>query len=182
MANVADRYARAIFDHLKNADKTRAFLGELEQFKATVTNSKELQSVLFSEVIAAKDRRAITEDIVAKLKLSDTARKVLVVLSERMRLPFVGAVAERLKARLLNSLGRVALTVESVRDLDADEKKKIETKFAKLFGREVEATYRLQKELIGGIRVTAAERTYEGSLAGWLSTLGERLVAGGSVA
>jgi len=79
---------------------------------------------------------------------------------------------------LLDSANVVSLKVETATSLEADEKKQIEDKFTKILGKRVEANYQVDPALIGGLRVTAAGRTYDGSLTGWLNSFEESLISG----
>jgi len=78
----------------------------------------------------------------------------------------------------LESGNVVSLSVETATSLETDEKKKIEDRFTKILGKKVEASYKVDPALLGGLRVTAAGRTYDGSLTGWLSSFEESLITG----
>jgi F0F1-type ATP synthase delta subunit len=68
--------------------------------------------------------------------------------------------------------------VASSHGLSADEKKSIETRFSKILGNPVEATYLVDPKLVGGVKVTAAGKTYDGTISGWLGQFEEILVGG----
>lgn len=79
---------------------------------------------------------------------------------------------------VLETANVIAVQVESATDMNADQKAKVERRFQSLLGKGVEASYRIDPKLIGGVRVTANGKTYDGSIAGWLSSFEEQLVQG----
>ena len=119
-----------------------------------------------------------SSDLVSKAKLSAEALKVLLTLSSAKRLDHLSAISDRLQLILLESANVIALQVETATTLESEEKKKIEDKFQKILGKKVEASYKVDPALIGGIKATAGGRTYDGSLVGWLNSFEENLISG----
>lgn len=175
---VSQRYAKAIFDHLKDTEKIRKVANELSEFAVMIEDHAELTLVLTSDVYSEEIRKNIVEDLATKTKLSEDAKKALLILSSAKRLDHLKGVSEKLQQILLESANVTALNIESATTLEAEEKKKIEEKFKTILGKKVEANYKVDPNLIGGLRVTAAGRTYDGSLTGWLNSFEENLISG----
>ncbi|MSP18249.1 MAG: ATP synthase F1 subunit delta [Bdellovibrionales bacterium] len=175
---VSYRYAKAIFDYVKDGANLRSLIAELKEFAQTVSTHSELSLVLTSDIYSTEDRHAILKDLFLKKSLSETAKRVLLVLSSAKRLGLVASIAERLQLILLESTNVMPLIVETATTLEADEKKKIEEKFQTLLGKKVEATYIVVPSLIGGLKATAGGRTYDGSLVGWLNSFEDILISG----
>lgn len=175
---ITTRYARAIFEFLKTAEKNRTVIQELQAFSKIVASSHELQQVLTSVVCSESERRGVVEDLAVKLGLSADTKRVLLILAEQGRLTHLEQIAERLNQLVLEAGNTVPLSVTAALELSAEDKKKIEAKFQKVLGKQVEATYAVNPELLGGLKVTAGGRTFDGSLSGWLQGLEEKLVGG----
>lgn len=172
---VASRYAKAIFLSEKGKD-LRGMIDELSGFAKVVEGNKDLSHVLGTELFPVEKKREIVEDLSAKLKVSQKAKQVLIVLAEMRRLGSLSAIAERLHRLTLEAASIIPLHVETATDLSKDQKEKIEARFAKILGKKVEANYVSDPTLIGGLKVTAEGRTFDGSVSGWLNTFGEQLV------
>jgi F-type H+-transporting ATPase subunit delta len=175
---VAHRYAKAIFEHAGSGAKARALGLELAKFAQAVGTSPELGRVLNSNLFPAAQRRPVVEDIAKKLSVSGEGLRVLLVLSEAKRLGSLAPIVDRLHELVLQSEDVVPLSVESAHALNNDEREKVEKRFSGMLGKKVEATYVLDASVLGGLRVTAAGRSYNGTLAGWLGAFQERLVGG----
>ena len=180
MANdkVASQYAKAFLEFLKDAEKARSAARELLSFSETVQSHPELKLALTTSLFSEKERRDVLGDVVKRLGLSQTALQLLCVLSDAKRLKWTEGVAKRLNILLLNSLNVVPLDVISSAELGEDEKKKVETKFHQVLGKKVEASYSVDPHLMGGLKVTASGRTFDGSLSGWLNNIEESLMGG----
>jgi F0F1-type ATP synthase delta subunit len=62
--------------------------------------------------------------------------------------------------------------------LSNEEKKVLEGRFAKVLNSPVSASYLVTPALVGGLKVTANGKTYDGTLSGWLNQVEEVLVGG----
>jgi F-type H+-transporting ATPase subunit delta len=175
---IAHRYAKAFFDHVGSGAKARELVKVLKGFADIVASNPQLSRVLTSHLYSDADRRPIVEEIAKKTGITGEALKMLLVLSGAKRLGSVGSVADRLQEIVLDAEGVVPLWVESAHKLDAGEREKIEKKFSGLLGKKVEANYVVDPSVLGGLRVTASGRSYNGTLSGWLGAFQERLVGG----
>jgi len=174
---VASRYAKAIFDYQANA-KVKDLVKELEAFSQVLVAHKDLQQMTASEFFSGKKQKAVVKDLAEKMKLGVPASQTLQVIAEAKRLASLPNILERLKVLMLEAAGVTPLKVETATTMTADQREKVEGRFAKLLGQKVEATYATDDRLIGGLRVTAGNRTFDGSISGWLSAVEEQLVEG----
>ncbi len=175
---IAIRYAKAVFDSIKGDSKIKTIISELKTFGQMLDSNSELQALANSQAFSESDRRGVVEDLAKKLGLSETTLRVLLVLSEMKRLSSVTEITERLNVLSLNASSVVPMRVESSNTLEEGDRGKIENKFSQILGKKVEATYHVDPGLLGGLKVTAGSRTFDGSLEGWLVELEERLIGG----
>jgi F-type H+-transporting ATPase subunit delta len=175
---IAATYAKAIAGFLKTEELIRSSIKEFRDFAELADKNPDLRRLVSSEIFPLDQRRAVIEELCSHLKISETTKKILVVLSNARRLAATGSIANKLHGLLLASAGVVPLDVQSATDLSAEEREKVERKFSKLLQKEIDAKYSIDPGLIGGLRVTAGAKTYDGSLAGWLSDVQEQLVGG----
>lgn len=175
---VASSYARALHAVAGNSEDALKVAQELASFAAWLDESSELRMVCGSVRFSPAQRQAVVNDLAAKAKFDDVTKKALSVLTESNRLLFAGAVAEKLRLLALEDADVAPMHVESAEELDDGERKDLVKRFEKILGKKVEARFAVAPELLGGVRVVAEGRTYDGSLKGQLSRLGERLAGG----
>lgn len=178
-SRVASRYARAIFDWLKSDEKNvRSVITDLEKFAKLLESHSDLFLLSSGRLFSESDRNAVLSDIADRLKFNESTRKILFLLSKSRRLTIVSELISSLKEQLFASLDIVPIVVETRDDLGAEDKKRIEKRFQTLFGKKIEPRFIVASSLIGGVRVLAQGKSYEGSMAGWMSQLEERLLEG----
>ncbi len=175
---VAQRYAKALAGLWSDKKKGPAVREELRKIVALIESHKELRGVVSSRIITGDKIAVVIQDISEKLGLSSSTQKALRLLAEMKRLGALAEIVNRWEELDLVESGTLPLVVESSYGLEAKEKTRIEEKFQSLLGKTVKASYALNSALIGGIRISAAGRTYDGSLKGWLNHLESRLVEG----
>jgi F-type H+-transporting ATPase subunit delta len=175
---VVSSYARALHAVAGGGEASQKVASELAEFGRWLGESKELRMVCSSVRFSAEQRSAVVNDLAAKAKFSDVTKKALAVLSKSNRLLLADAVAEKLRRLALEDANVAPLQVESAEELDEATRRAVVKRFENLLGKKVDARFTVVQELLGGVRVVSEGRTYDGSLKGQLSRLGERLAGG----
>ena len=174
---VANRYAKALAGTWPGKKGT-PIREELRQVEKIISQHAELKKVVSSRVFSGETVAQVMADIAEKMKLSKESRQALRLLSEMRRVAALSPIIDRWEEIDLIDSGTVPLIVESSHELEAKERAKVEEKFKGILGKEISAKYELNKKLIGGVRIQAGGRTYDGSLKGWLGSLEGKLVEG----
>ncbi len=176
ISKVANRYARAVIEWLGSDDKKVSHVvDELEAFGALQKSHKELSQVLGSKRFPYQKQDEILSAVCEKAGAGADTVRVLRLLLEQGRIREVASITENIRLLILESQKVIPIRVQSAYDLSKEEKEKLVTKFSSFLGKEVDAFYETETDLIGGLRVTAAGKTYDGSLSGWLNHFEERL-------
>lgn len=166
LGKVASRYAKALFDDLRGKTHAESVLGELEKFSKIVSEHKELRLLISSPGFSEPEKTGVVVDIAERMQISKEAKRILRGLSHMGRLDQLQGILRRLRIKLLESEGVQPIQVSLAAAAGEEDRKQIELKFEKLLGKKVEATYETNPHLVGGLRVVAGGRTYDGSLAG----------------
>ncbi len=175
---VSSRYAKALFDQLKGTQAADSVLEELEKFSSVVEGHAELTMLISSPGFTQADKTAVATDVAEKLKLSKPSVDIINGISRMGRLSNLAGILERLRVSLRENEGIQPIQVFTAGEVAADDKKHIEEKFAKILGKKVEATYESSPGLVGGLKVVAGGRTFDGTVSGWLASLQDSLVEG----
>lgn len=179
-STIAARYAQAVLDSIlaetKNTEQVQKAAQEMASLAEIIQKNKELSTVLWSEIFSTEERALVLEDLSKKLGILKQVKRAVIVMSNAGRLCYLAQVAAKLHLLLLHLLNTVPLNVKASYELSQDDRKRVEKKFSSLFGKPVEASYEVDPSLLGGLRVTADGRTYDGSLSGWLKSFEEALV------
>ncbi len=179
MAAFASRYARAFADVVASAHlDVGAIDGQLKDFLATWDGSRELREVFEDPSIPAPQKVAILDTMNRKLGLQRELRNLIAVLINHDRIAQIHEVAEAYRVEMQERLGIRQAEIITARDLSAQEQQSLIEGAARLAGTQVQATFRQDKDILGGTIVRIGSTVYDGSVRGRLERLKEALVAG----
>lgn len=179
MAAFVSRYAQAFLDVVTAAGlDTAAIDRQLNDFLGTWDGSAELRDLFANPAVAASQKVAILDKLNTKLQLQKELRNLLAVLINNDRIGQVHEVAAAYRATLQQRLGIRQAEIVTARELSAQERAALLDSVGKLAGAKVEASFRLDKAILGGTVVRIGSTVFDGSVRGRLERLKEALVAG----
>src|SRR4051794_39709313 len=179
MAAFASRYARAFADVVASAHLDAAAIDrQLNDFLATWDGSKELRDVFENPAIPAPQKVAILDSMNQKLALARELRNLIAVLINNDRIAHIHEIADAYRAEMQARLGIRQAEIVTARELNDEERRSLIEGTAKLAGAEVQATFKLDKNILGGTVVRIGSTVYDGSIRGRLERLREALTSG----
>jgi F-type H+-transporting ATPase subunit delta len=175
----ATRYARALFDVvLKEGDVEQAGR-ELSAFAALLGEHEALQRVLSNPAVPAPRKRAVIEQLLARVgPLTAAVGKLLLMLADRDRLALVPHVAAAYRARLLDHAQVVRAEVTTAMALPADRVTALQAGLARATGRQVQLDNRVDPAIIGGAVTRIGSIVYDGSLTRQLEKMKDAISQG----
>src|ERR1039457_1624127 len=172
MTAFVSRYANAFADVITAAKlDTVAIDAQLTDFLATWEGSTELREFFENPAIPATDKVAILDKLNAKLKLQKELRNLIAVLISNGRISNVKEVAEVYRRLLQQQLGIRPAEIVTARELDTNEREALVAEIAKLAGSKIDASFTLDKSILGGTVVRIGSTVYDGSVRGRLERL-----------
>ncbi len=179
---ICSRYAQAFVDALLGPNSgvdPHAALTGLNDFAATVRNSRDLELVLLSPSVSTQRKRAVIGRIADAMPLDRLVRNFLFVLSDHRRLPLLQEVAEIAAVVLDGRQGVLRANISSAEPLSEHERMQLAEALGALTGKQIRIDTALDPSLIGGIVARVGSTVYDGSVRGRLQAIGERLAAEG---
>ncbi len=179
MASFAPRYARALADVVRDRRLNAAEIVEqVRSLVATFSANPQLKTVWENPSVDGKQKLSLLDAIAKRMSLAREVRNFTAVLIEHHRIGAIGEIVEQFQREINDRLGFAEAEILTTRPLDAQEKKQIEANVAAVTGKTVRATYREDRELLGGVIVKVGSTVYDGSVRGQLERLKEQLIAG----
>jgi F-type H+-transporting ATPase subunit delta len=172
----AGRYAKALLDvAIKESDPAKTEQ-ELASFAEIYGNSEDLRKALDNPAVPVQAKRAIIEQLTARLKPSKPVAKLLLLLADRDRLELVPDLLTAYRDRLMDYQQVVRAEVVSAMPLPESQAKQLQERLAQVTGRTVTMTTRVDPSLIGGVVARVGSTVYDGSISTQLQRMKERLV------
>jgi F-type H+-transporting ATPase subunit delta len=173
------RYAQAFADVVEDLKLDTAALDrQFADFLATWEGSLELRSLFENPTFPAAEKVAILDKLNVQLGLQKELRNLIAVLINNNRIANVAEVAAEWRRILQEQMGIRPAEIVTARELSKEERDALAAEVAKLAGSKIEASFKLDKGILGGTVVRIGSTVYDGSVKGRLERLRESLMAG----
>lgn len=169
----ARRYARALFDVALRQGQAEGVNAALASLATLLRGNKELTGVLQRPTVPPAKKKAILRSVLGGAE--GLAARFLDILVDQGRIIDAPDVALAFDT-LWNAHRNVARAqIVSARELDETEVASLKAALEKLTGTGIEAQTRVDPDMIGGVVVSVAGLTYDGSVRTQLESLHTRL-------
>ncbi|HVM17734.1 MAG TPA: ATP synthase F1 subunit delta [Gaiellaceae bacterium] len=166
-------YARALFEAAQEQGRVEQVRDELADFAASAREVPELGSLLRNPQIDPRARRAAIEELLGDA--DPLVRNFLLLAVEKGRAAELDEILEELDALVAAEQGRLTVELTTAVELSDDEAREILAQIERASGRTVEATRRVDADLIGGIVLQAGSLRVDASVRGRLNRLRHQL-------
>jgi F-type H+-transporting ATPase subunit delta len=177
VSQLADRYARAIFELGVENDQLKQLTDQFQQIAEVYAGSHELRVALENPVVDESKRDAVLKDVAARLQLSELATNSLRVLAARRRLRALPEIARRLASMSDDKAGIVRATVISAVPLSEAHYQALSAELERATQKKVVVERQHDPSLIAGVVTRIGDKTIDGSLKGRLAELESQLLA-----
>ena len=174
MAVVHRIYAEALLQAARERGRLPAVREEFADFAAVLEQSEELRDFIRNPQVEPRTKRSALEAVLGEA--DDLFRNFVLLLAEKNRIAEVEEIYDEWE-RLLAAEERV-LEVEltTAIELSEEEEAAIVKQIEEATGRRVEATRRVDPNLIGGLVLQVGSRRIDASVRGRLNQLREELL------
>lgn len=162
MMQTEREYAEAMFALSEESGQREVYVDSLNSVRAIMRENPEYLEFLASPAIPLNDRLCAIDE--AFSSCPEYVTSFLKILCENSRIRNVCECIDEFEKLTLDASGRESVTVYSVVELDGEQKRKLEKKLEKITGRGIDAVYKVDSSLIGGIRIELSDKIYDGTL------------------
>jgi len=172
---VARRYAEALADVAINANKADEIDREVQIFSGLFTSNAELREVFSSPIVKQKDKRAILDLLIERLKPGQVTANLLRTLLEHYRLHNIDTVYREFRRELDRREGVVQAEVVTASPLDHSQQEMLARELQSITGKKVNVAYKVDDSLIGGAVTRLGSVVYDGSIKTRLKAIQQQL-------
>ena len=178
ITTVANRYAKALADVIMERGQTLAVSDEITAFAQLVEQSPELRDVFASPVIALDRKKAVLQELLARLQFRPTTNNFLQLLLTNQRLHQIDVVRASLMKELDERAGVVSADVTTARALAANEQEHLLQQLETATSKRVRVHFKTDPEIIGGVVTRVGSVIYDGSIKNQLALMKQQLSRG----
>ncbi|MEA2366083.1 MAG: F-type H+-transporting ATPase subunit delta [Thermoleophilaceae bacterium] len=169
MEEIAEVYARSLFEVAKEHDVLDRVHDELGEFAEALSDDRTLQVFLFSPYFSSQEKR----DGVSKVVSDADERFVnfLELLAERHRMPALFRIKREFDAMWADENQLLPVTVTSAVELDEGIVDEIGKRIQDQTGRRVELSSNVDPDVLGGLMVRVGNMVLDGTVRNRLERL-----------
>jgi F-type H+-transporting ATPase subunit delta len=149
---------------------------ELADFAAAVHDVPELRAALRNPQLEAATKVAVLDELVGDS--DQLLRNFLRLVAEKGRIGSIEEIAREFDRLMAREERRLNVELTTARELADDEARELLGQIEQASGRKVEATRRVDPELIGGFVLQAGSMRVDASVRGRIEGLRQELVKG----
>jgi F-type H+-transporting ATPase subunit delta len=169
MEEIAEVYARALFQAANDDDVLERVHDELGQFADALDSDRTLQAFLFSPYFSSEEKREGVSKIVSDA--DERTVNFLELLAERHRMPALFRIRREFDSLWADENKLLPVTVTSAVELDAGLVEQIGKRIEEQTGRTVELSSNVDPDVLGGLMVRVGNMVLDGTVRNRLERL-----------
>jgi len=169
MEEIAEVYARALFEVATEKNKLDVIREELGQFTDALADSRELQTFFFSPYFSTEEKKDGLHKAVTGA--DPEIRNFLELLLEKHRMPVVFRIRQDYDRLWEEANKLLPVEITSAIELDPSIAERIGDEIGRQTGRTVELTSTVDPDVIGGIVLRVGNSILDASIRNRLETL-----------
>ncbi len=173
---IAQRYARALADTVRDPEALDRARVRMDRFDFLCREYADLYTALTNPAIIPQKREAVLKDLLDLLEMSGPVQQFCMVLFRRHRFNLLHEVVDAFRRLVDERQGRIQAAITSAMALDEAQQGRLEQRLTDYCKREVQSTYHVDPELIGGVFVRLNGTVLDGSLRAQLERLRNTLL------
>jgi F-type H+-transporting ATPase subunit delta len=166
---IAEVYARSLFEVAKDHDGLDRIHEELGEFADALDGNRDLQVFFFSPYFSSEEKKDAIPKIVDGA--DEHFVRFLELLAERHRMPALFRIRRAFDALYAEERKLLPVTVTSAVELDENIVQEIGRKIEEQTGRKVELTAKVDPDVIGGLVMRVGNIVMDGSIRARLERL-----------
>ena len=170
-SGVASRYATALFDLAKEADKLPVLEADLDTLDVALSNNESLRDLINSPVYSRDDLANAVSALSVKMKLSSMVSNTLGLMATKRRLQVIPMLIDVVRAKISDEKGEVTAEVTAAQKLSAEQIKELSETLKMSVGKDINIKATIDESLIGGLIVKVGSKMIDSSIKSKLSNL-----------
>ena len=149
----SERYSRALFEVSQDSDDLDKVENDIKNFKLIYDKNLEVKNFIKDPSQIITEQNKLVNLISDKLNFTKNVQKFLLLLIEKRRIFFVNKIIESFLRLCSQKRGEIKASLISSKELSQTELNDISTDLSKSMGSTLKFDYKVDKELIGGLKL-----------------------------
>lgn len=167
-------YAKGLFLAASEKSKTDAIMEEAKELVSLFDREKDFSDLLCSPAVSGDEKKQIIQNVFNE-RISKEMTNFLMILVDKGRVRHLPRIVRQYERLLLESHGLSRGVIYSAVKLSPEKLSSFEEKTSSLIGKKTRLENRVDKSLIGGVRIFVEGRLIDASVKKRLSDMKETM-------
>ena len=149
----AERYSRALFEVSKEAGELEKVESDIKNFQLLLNSSKEIKNFIKDPTQNFGQQINMINLLAEKLRFSKNLKNFFLLLIDKRRIFFIEKITESFLRLCSQKRGEIKASLISSKELSESELKIISKDLSNSIGSNLKFDYKVNKELIGGLKL-----------------------------
>ena len=172
----SERYSRALFEVAKESDDLEKVETDIKGFKSLLENSPELENFFSNPTQSINNQNNVNSLISEKLSFSKDLKNFFSILIEKRRIFFVSKIIDSFLKLCSRKKGEVKASLISSKELSDSELETISKDLSSSMGSIIKFDYKIDKELIGGLKLQLGSFMIDTSIKNKLKKFEQQMI------
>ncbi len=152
-SETSERYSRALFEVALEANELDKIETDIKQFQLLFNSSQEIKNFIQNPTQSINNQNNVINLIAEKLEFSKNLKNFFLLLIEKRRIFFVKKISENFLKLCSLKRGEIKASLISSKELSTNELEEISKELSKSMGSIIKFDYKIDKDLIGGLKL-----------------------------
>ena len=149
----SERYSRALLEVAHEASELEKIENDIKNFASLLNNSQEIKNFVHNPTQSKENQNNALKLLAEKLNMSKNLKNFMFLLIEKRRIFFVEKIIDSFLKLCAQKRGEVKASLISSKELSETEIETISKDLSTSMGSTIKFDYKVDKELIGGLKL-----------------------------
>ena len=172
----SERYSRALFEVAKEVGDLEKVEADIKVFKSLLENSPELENFFSNPTQSINNQNNVNNLLSEKLSFSKNLKNFFSILIEKRRIFFISKIIDSFLKLCSRKRGEVKASLVSSKELSDSELESISKDLSSSMGSIIKFDYKIDKELIGGLKLQLGSFMIDTSIKNKLKKFEQQMI------
>ena len=172
----SERYSRALFEVAQEASDLEKIENDIKNFASLMNNSLEIKNFIHNPTQSKENQNNVIKLLAEKLNFSKNLKNFMFLLIEKRRIFFVRKIINSFLKLCSQKRGEVKASLISSKELSVIEIESISKELSSSMGSTIKFDYKVDKELIGGLKLQLGSFMIDTSIKNKLKKIEQRML------
>ena len=172
----SERYSRALFDVAKEAGELDKVEIDIKNFQSLLKSSNDLENFIHNPTQSVLVQLKVINILSEKLNFSKNLSNFFSLLTEKRRIFFLLKIIESFLKLCSKKRGEIKASLISSKELNDSEIENISKDLSNSIGLKIKIDYKIDKDLIGGLKFQIGSLMVDTSIKNKLKKLEQNMI------